>query len=169
MTDLFQQFQEFRKILCVCPRCRGLTRVSDLRLKVKGPSVLTWLDSHEKKEQILARKEEKFGEIEDKLREKATERGRREAEKVFNNAICSSLRALKLDPFDIKPILNPVDFIVFNGMTKKESISEIIFLTKKDGCPSLNSVRCQIKSVILKNKYDWQVARIDEKGCILFE
>ena len=169
MTDLFGEFQQFRRIICVCPICGDLVRVSDLRLKTKGPAVRTWLDDFEIKVKRLSKKEELFGEKEGKLREKAREKGRKEAEKAVRRAICPSLKALKLDPFDVKPILHPIDFVVFKGMNKKETISDIILLTKPYDCPSLNSIRRDIKTAVSKNKYDWQVARIDEKGNIKFE
>lgn len=169
MTDLFEEFQHFRRILCVCPSCGNLVRISDLRLKMKGPVVRTWLDDFERKEQKLSKKEKLFEEKEGKLREKAREKGRKEAKKMVNRAICSSLRALKLNPFDVKPILHPIDFVVFKGMTSEESISDIILLSKHYDCPSLNSVRHDIKIAVSKNRYDWQVARIDEKGNIKFE
>jgi predicted Holliday junction resolvase-like endonuclease len=38
--------------------------------------------------------------------------------------MCKALRVLKLDPFDVKPILNPIDFVVFKGMNKADSISD---------------------------------------------
>ncbi len=169
MTFLFKEFQEFRKILCVCPCCGELVRVSDLHLKVKGPTLKTWLDDYENKCQILKKKEGKFEEIEGKLRDKAHEKGRKEAQKVFNNAISPAFKALKYDPFDVKPILNPVDFVVFSEMNKKNCVSEIIMLSKKCINPQLNLIRKQVKIAINKNRYDWQVARIDEKGCISFE
>jgi len=43
------------------------------------------------------------------------------AERVFNQAILPSFKALKLDPFDMKPLLNPVDFVAFKGMTRKST------------------------------------------------
>jgi predicted Holliday junction resolvase-like endonuclease len=168
MTD-FEEFQLFRRILCVCPICGELVRVSDLRLKTKGPAVRTWLDDYEMEGLKLSKKERLFEEKESELREKAQEKGRKEAEKVFNRAICPSLKALKLDPLDVKPILHPIDFVVFKGMNKEESISDIILLSKPYNCPSLNLIRRDIKNVVSKNRYDWQVARIDEKGNIKFE
>ena len=169
MTQLFEEFQAFRRILCICPCCGDLVRVSDLKLKGKGAIAKTWLDKHQKKEQDMAKKAEKFGEREERLREIAREKGRKEAEKVFNNAILPSFKALKLDPFDVKPILNPIDFVVFDGMNKKENIKDVIFLSKMCKSHSLNSIRLQIKKVIADKKYDWQVARIDEAGGIIFE
>jgi predicted Holliday junction resolvase-like endonuclease len=169
MTELFEEFQLFRRILCVCPCCGNLVRVSDLRLKAKGTAIRTWLDDQEKKEQELIKRETRFEETEEKLRELAREKGREAAEKVFHRAICPSLQVLNLDPFDVKPILHPVDFVVFKGMTKEQSISDIILLTRQHNCPSLNPIREQIKTAISQHRYDWQVARIDEQGNIALE
>lgn len=169
MTDLFENLQEFRVILCVCPCCGELVRVSDLRLKTKHPAARTWLDDYESKSQTLGKKEEKFGEIEEKLRELAVERGRRAAEKVISSAMCPGLRSLKIDPFDIKPILNPIDFVVFKGMNAAKEISDIIMLCKDCDSHTLNSARKAVQTAVLKKNYDWQVARIGEEGNISFE
>lgn len=166
---LFEEFQQFREILCVCPDCGTIVRVSDLKLKIKGKAVKTWLDDYENKCKIMDTKEEKFEEIADKLREEAVSKGRKKAQTIFNKAISPAFRALKFDPFDIKPILNPIDFVVFKDMNEKEEINDIIFLSKKCNNSSLNNLRVQVRESIQKKKYDWQVARIDEEGKILFE
>jgi predicted Holliday junction resolvase-like endonuclease len=168
MSALFDEFQQFRRILCVCPCCGSIHRISDLKLKAKGRAGRTWLDDYEKEVQKLAQKEADFDDEEGELREAARERGRKQAQKVISRAICSSLKALKLDPFDVKPILHPVDFVVFKGMNEKESISDIMFLSREYGCPSLNALREQIKNAVQSKQYDWQVARIDKKGQISF-
>ena len=169
MNKLFSEFQEFRKILCVCPCCGELVRVSDLHLRTKGKLAKTWLDDYDKKERMLERKEEKFEERAQKLRELAVEKGRKAAQVAFNKAISPKLKALKLDPFDIKPILNPIDFVVFNGMNKSDSVSDIILLSKQIRNPELNQIRQQVRKSIVNNKYEWLVARIDSDGKIVFE
>lgn len=169
MNELLEQLQEFRKILCICPCCGEIVRVSDLHLKLKDTAIRTWLDEYEKKEQDLEKKEKVFDEKEEKLREIARDKGRKEAEKVFNKAILPSFKALKLDPFDVKPLLNPVDFVVFKGMNKTDSVSDIIFLSNEYKSPSLNLSRQQIEKAIVQKRYEWQVARIDEDCKIVFE
>lgn len=169
MINLFEEFQEFRKILCICPCCGDIVRMSDLRLKAKGPAARTWLDDYEKKSLAMAKKEEKFDEKEAKLREHAVEKGRKAAEEVINKAISPALKALKLDPFDVKPILNPIDFIVFKGMTKNDAVNDIMMLSKKINNSELNAIRGQVRKVILQKKYEWQVARIGEDGEIGLE
>lgn len=169
MTEFFKEFQEFRKILCICPCCNNIVRVSDLHLKTKGMVTKTWLDKFEEKERRLEKKEEIFQEKELKLREKAREKGRKGAEKIFNECISPKFKSMELDPFDIKPILNPIDFVVFKGMNKTDSVNDIVFLSKQINNPHLNQIRQQVKKVISQKKYEWQVARIDNQGMISFE
>ena len=165
----FEEFQEFRKILCVCPECGEIVRVSDLRLKTKGKVKKTWLDDYELRSDQMDLKEEEFNEIESKLRAAAVEKGRKKAQKVFNKAINADFRKMKLDPYDIKPILNPVDFLVFKDMNSKDAISDILFLSKQIENRNINLLRSQVKDVIEKKEYEWLVARINNIGQIKFE
>lgn len=167
--SLFEEYQLFRRILCVCPCCNQLVRVSDLRLKARGAAPKTWLDNYEAKDQALIKKEEAFEEQEAKLREEAREKARKEAEKAFYKAICPSLRKLKLDPFDVKPIFHPIDFIVFKGMSSLRAVSDIMLLTREHNCPLIDPIREQIRKAVAQNKYEWQVARIGETGTISIE
>jgi len=165
----FEEFQEFRKILCVCPECGDIVRVSDLRLKSKGIVEKTWLDDYKHRSLKMDKKEEEFSEIESALREAAVEKGRKEAQKVFSKAIKADFRKLKLDPYDIKPILNPVDFLVFKDMNSRGVISDIMFLSKKIKNQNINLLRAQVKKVIKNKNYEWLVARIDNTGQIELE
>ena len=169
MSTIFEEFGELRKILCICPCCGEIVRVSDLHLKVKKPLVKTWLDSYEAKLIQMNEKEEKFSEKEKQIRELAVKKGRIQAQKIVNKVVLPIFRKLKLDPFDVKPVLHPIDFIVFNGMTEKENIKDIIFLSKMSKFEALNAVRKQIKEAIANKKYTWQVGRIDDRGRLEFE
>ena len=169
MATLFEEFQEFRKILCVCPCCGEIVRVSDLRLRAKGRITRTWLDEHEKAHQKLNTEEQNLDEQEEKLRKIAHEKGRKQAAKVISKAICPALRALKLDPFDVKPILNPVDFVVFKGMNSTGTVSDIIMLSRQYDCPHLNAVRKQVENAVSRKKCDFQLAHVEENGQITFE
>ena len=35
----------------------------------------------------------------------------------------------KYNPYDIKPIIHPVDFVIFNG-DRDEQVKEVVFLSK---------------------------------------
>jgi predicted Holliday junction resolvase-like endonuclease len=165
----FEEFQEFRKILCVCPDCGKIMRLSDLKLKTKVETDTTWLDYYEYRERLISGREAEFDAIKGELREAARAEGRRQAEVVFNNAIKRDFRKMKYDPTDIKPVLNPVDFVVFQDMNKKDEITDLVFLSKKLKNPIINKLRTQVKTTIKKKKYEWLVARIDNEGKIEFE
>jgi predicted Holliday junction resolvase-like endonuclease len=169
MSLLSQEYQLFRRILCVCPCCNKLVRVSELKLKSKGKAPRTWLDDYDKSVSAITAKEGTFEEQEEKLREIARTKGRLQAEKAINKAMCKTLKTLKLDPFDVKPILNPIDFVVFNGMNKTKAVYDIMLLSRKHNCPSLDPIHKQIGNAIAKQRYDWQVARIEDNGNIIFE
>ena len=166
---LFEEFQGFRKILCVCPDCGRIVRLSDLKIKVKAEADNTWLDYYEYRKKLICDREAEFDAVKAELREAAVIEGRRQAEAVFNKAIKRDFRRMKYDPIDIKPVLNPVDFLVFKDMNKCEEITDLVFLSKKLDNPLINRLREQVKASVKNKSYEWLVARIDEEGKIEFE
>lgn len=166
---MLEEFQEFRKILCICPCCGEMVRVSDLKIKVKNKIEKTWLDKHEAKIIQLEKEKEEFSKIEMKIREQSVEKGRKAAEEVFNKCINPNFRSLKIDPYDLKPILHPVDFIVFKGMSKGNSIEEINFFSHETENDLIKNLRNQVHKAIENKDYDWRVARISEVGNIEFK
>lgn len=168
MSGIVNLFQFFRSILVICPCCGDLMRLGDLTLKYKGKAAKTWLDTYEGKVKGLEKKEMQFEEREQELREAAIERGRKQVPSIIHKSLSSEFRSFRYNPYDIKALLHPVDFIVFNGMTDNASVSDVVFLSKKAGNPELNKVRKSIESTVEKGNYSWQVARVDIDGKIEF-
>ena len=169
MINLFQEFQEFRKILCICPNCNRIVRVSDLHLKTKAPVTRTWLDEYNQKNMLMSKKEESFDEREKKIREKSREQGRKMADKVISKTIHPVFKELKADSADVIPICHPVDYLLFKGMTNKNEVSDIFLLSKKSSIPELKNLRKQISKAISKKSYSWNSCRIGNDGVIKFE
>ncbi|MFH0970557.1 MAG: Holliday junction resolvase-like protein [Candidatus Diapherotrites archaeon] len=169
MKGFGEEYQEFRKILCLCPCCDEIVRVSDLRIFTKTPTPKTWLDDYEKQMNVLEQNVESFEEKEANIRKIQIEKGQLGAEKVIRKAISPILKELKINPYDMKPILNPIDFVVFDGMTKNGTVDEILLLSKNLKNSPLNAQREQLNQVVKEKKYDWQIARIAENGTIHFE
>ena len=169
MNTLFQDFQEFRKILCICPCCDEIVRVSDLRIKARGPIVKTWLDSYEQKTIVQENKEEKFEQLEEKIRERNREVGRREAGKKIKGMLPQAISKMKINLSELIPIMHPVDFVLFQGMNEKKSISKISFISRTSKSPITQDLRNQVKNAVEHRKYSWQVGRIDDRGEIKLE
>ncbi len=169
MNDLLDVFQSFRRILCVCPCCGKMMRLSDLHLKYSGKAPKTWLDKHESKLLTLEKKEELFEEKESEMRKKSIERGRKQVPALINKCLNPQFRKLKYDPYDIKAIMHPVDFIVFDGLNKKEKVKNVTFLSMKTSNREQNIILESIRKTVNKKKYDWKVARIAIDGKVDFE
>ena len=168
MKDFIDAFQSLRKILCVCPCCGEILRVSDLHLQYKGKVAKTWLDNYELDLVSLAEKEQKFEEKEDELREKAIERGRAKVPQLIKNCLCTDFKALSYDPYDMKAIMDPVDFVVFDGLNEGKAVKNVTFLTRTPSA-IMRPVIESLKTAVDNGSYDWKVARISTAGKVEFE
>ena len=61
MTDSFiDTFQQLKTILCICPHCRSMLRLSDLNLRDKRKAPTTFLDEYELKGKKIDKEDEKI-------------------------------------------------------------------------------------------------------------
>ena len=146
-----------------------MMRLSDLHLKYLGKAPRTWLDRHESKLLTQEKKEMLFEEKEGKMREKSIERGRKKVPKLIKKCLCPEFKKLRYNPYDIKAIMHPVDFIVFDGLNDKIEVKNVTFLTKKASNQDQNAILKSIRKTIEKKNYDWKVARITMNGKVNFE
>ncbi len=167
-SSLLESFQSFRTILCVCPCCGQIRRLSDLKLRYAGKAPSTWLDKLDEKSLALDDKEALFEEKEAKMREAAAERGRKKVDVILRKCMAKDLACLKFNPYDIKTIMHPVDYVVFDGLNDGE-MNKIVFLSKSSASPPLVTLRNQIQKSIENKAYDWKVARVDITGKISYE
>ncbi len=167
--DVVSLFQSFRTILCVCPHCGDILRLGDLHLRYKGAAPHTWLDTYDSKVQLLDRQTELFEEKERKLHDAAVERGRAKVPKMICRCVDEDIAGLNYDPYDIKPLLHPVDFVVFNGLNDGRKLEDITFLSRRTRIEFLAKIRQSLESAIDHEKYDWRVARVSLDGRVQFE
>jgi len=176
MTDSFiDTFQQLKTILCVCPHCRSMLRLSDLNLRDKRKAPQTFLDEYdlkqkslEKKDEKIENKESKFAEKVKTIKDKAVQRGRSKVLKTVLNSMDDYFTKMKYNPYDIKPILHPVDFVIYEGMNEKK-MNDVVFLSKKTTNPYINKLHMSINEIVNKESYDFKIARIDIDGNVKFE
>lgn len=169
MNQTMETFQLFRKILCVCPCCQQIHRLSDLRLKYAGKTEKTWLDEYDSKIIKLEEKEAEFEEKEQGMRDKAAERGRKKVDEIINSSIDSDLSRFRYNPYDIKAIFHPVDFVVFSGLNNAEEVDDVTFLCKNQKQNDLIKIQKDVEKAINLAKYDWKIARVGTGGKIEYE
>jgi len=137
-----------------------------MRLRYRGAAPKTWLDTYDVKINSLERKESLFDEKESELRERAAEKGRRKVPTMIRRSMQSEFSKLPYNPYDIKALLHPVDFVVFDGLERKEDIRQIVFLSKATENAQLNRMRDSVREIVERRDYDWKVARVSVDGKI---
>lgn len=152
MSDALDLFNQFKIILCLCPHCSSLLRLSQLHLRSDVPSQKTWLDEYDLKKIKLGNKEEKISQKEyeqeeliEEKRKKAVQRGRTKVVSIVLNSLhpTSSKMLKKYNPFDVKPITHPVDFVIFNGDYEAKRL-DIVKKRFRKSCFSQKNQKIQI-------------------------
>ena len=169
MNDsVLDAFNHFRTILCMCPECNNIMRVSDMKLRLHGKAAHTWLDSFEGRTEKLEKQEEKFELEESALREEAKKRGQSRAKRLVKKSMSDELAKLKFNPYDIKAILHPVDFAIFNGM-KDDMVRDITLVSKATRNPYMTRLHRGVRDAVKTESYDWSLVRVSQDGSVKFE
>lgn len=163
MENLAEIFSQLKIINCMCPKCETIMRVSELQLRSKEKTEKTWLDTFESQQKKLDAQEEKFDEEEQSIREKAVQQGRLQVPKLVNKSLNEEFAKLKYDPYDVKAILHPIDFVAFNGMNKGQ-VEDVTLLSNKSANPYMKSLHSAIAEAVKNKSYDWKVLRVSQDG-----
>ena len=175
MADsLLDIFQQLKTVLCLCPHCSSLLRVSQLHLRSTVAAPRTWLDDYDdqikklqNKSDSVATKEDKLHSQEEEMREKSRERGRKRVVSTVLKSMDDYFSKKKYNPYDIKPIIHPVDFVIFNGDHDKQ-VNEVVFLSKKSKNPNLAALQKSVDECVEKKNYDFKTAKISNEGKVTF-
>lgn len=62
------------------------------------------------------------------------------------------LNSFRFNHNDCRSIFNPIDYVIFDGLTETGTVKKIYFVDIKTGYASLSSRQKEIKSLILSNK-----------------
>ena len=113
MTNEFSTFYNTRQsILCSCPKCNAILRLSQLYIVSEAKEKKTWLDDYEEK---VRKFQEKQGVVEQEasaIKDAAVKRGREQVPKMVISSLSDKVVSTKYDPYDIKPINHPIDYII---------------------------------------------------------
>jgi len=185
-TSTFEMFHQARRILCKCPECDEISRLSEIRIKSGKKSKPTWLDEYEESVNDYYTENDEFERTKKDEQKKRTAIGRKQVKKDIKKIMKKSLisnyqKIINYNPYDIKVIGNPVDLVVFDGatniknktadkikLTEKDVVKEVVLLSKKTSNQYLEKLHKSIDEVIQNKEYEWMTANVLE-GNIEFE
>lgn len=169
MTLSFEQaFNQMKIIHCMCPKCNDIMRTSDLRLSSSVETERTWRDAFDSEVMDLSNKKAEFDAKKKQMLEEARERGGKQVPKIVNKILKKNFTKLNYNPYDIKSILHPIDFVTFDGM-KKDQIKKVVLLSDKAANPHLQGIHEMISDAVKNRSYDWQVLRLSNDGGVKYE
>jgi predicted Holliday junction resolvase-like endonuclease len=143
-----------------------MVRASELHLSAQGKSPKTWLDDYEAELGRLEKRKEEFEANVADIKNKAIERGRKKVVERATSCLDSSISCFNYDPYDIKALFHPVDFVVFNGLNAGQGLEDITLLTRvRRG----DAIQKSVAKAVKDKSYSWKVARVSEEGGVEFE
>ncbi|MDA8010629.1 MAG: hypothetical protein MPK75_13135, partial [Alphaproteobacteria bacterium] len=128
----------------------------------------TWLDRYDGKMEEMEGRVEEFEEEASAIKAEAIERGRKAVPRIVARYVRKEFASLGYDLYDIKPVLDPVDFVIFNGMNRND-VRGVDLLAASAGGTHLAGIRAGIREAVDSKSYEWGVLRCKEDGTAEFE
>lgn len=95
---------------------------------------------------------------EKEIREDAVKRSRLVLGGKFIEQLAPYLPGFKYDPTDARFVGSPIDFIVFDGLSKGEP-GKIVFVEVKSGESRLSKKERKVKEIVERKKVEWEEFR----------
>ncbi len=159
-TILISELQRDRRFKATCPACMEDFALSDAVLFAAGseppPGVLAVLTA------IRARIRERKAALRES-RERMTKRARRTAEAVnlglIVEKIVPSFPSFAYEAGDCRAMFEPIDYLVFSGLTARNQVDALYFVEVKSGNARLTGSQQSIKKVVEDGTVQFRVTR----------
>lgn len=167
MSQFFLWFKEMKQLYGFCPCCGELFRLSDATIFTQTLPPHTPFDRLNAQRDRLVKQEERFEECKDQIEEEATKRGQRRAARQLRK-LSPYLYDSAANPNDVKVIFDPVEYLVFRGLTARHcTLIELV------DHPAETSQREQAQESIARaikaGNIEWQTFRVQPNGTITQE
>ncbi len=159
--------RELQSVLCICPCCGELFRLSEGRLFYASAPRRTWFDDLQREKERLQRAEDRFEEE----RQKLGEMSRQSVERKLRRALRERdpvLTPRGYYPKDARPLLDPVDFVVFDGMNLRGRVREVVLLDHVAEDRGRERVQTSLERALERGNLGWSVVRVGEDGQVRF-
>lgn len=147
--QLLDLLRKDRRFFGTCPSCETEFRIADAELfPIKGPlPEAAVARALEIRTQLKLRRAELK-----EQKHRMTERAEKTVESVnvgkIVEKIVPSFRSFSYSASDCRALFEPIDYVVFRGMTKTRAIEQVTFVDVKSGAAKLTKRQREIKSAI---------------------
>ena len=167
MSRFLLWFKEMKQLYGFCPCCHELFRLSGADLFIKERAPRTPFDELAATRARLDKQIERFEERESEIRQDAKNRGHKKAARQLRK-ITPHLYDRAVNPKDIKVLFDPVEYLVFHGLTK-ERCTLIELVDHPAESPQRERAQCSIDAAIKAGNIEWQTFRVELDGRVSAE
>lgn len=151
MNILAKTIDGIQEVLAICPCCGEIFRLVEGKFTFpqKTPATCQYLDlvalerTVSGQEGRLTSAEERFEKVLRARRQKLVELGRRRAKRKLRR-IDPTFSANDIDPQDVKVIFDPVEYLIFHGLSSERGVNLVEFVSR---APSSKSEEAVVKSI----------------------
>ena len=165
-NSLSSYFDQVAKIAGICPCCGHVFRLGDARPFKRTPRQPTVLDQIESQQARIDAALEKLEQAEQELRESARLGGLTAAKRKLR-LIDRVFSAAKLDPHDVKVLFDPVEYIVFDGMSRGK-LKRVLLLAEEPISTECRKSQDAVAKAVGARNFLFRTLRISKDGdCVM--
>jgi predicted Holliday junction resolvase-like endonuclease len=75
--------------------------------------------------------------------------------------LAPTMQDFRFDRNDCRSLFDPIDYVIFEGLSKKGSVSKILFADIKTGTARLQNKQKEIRNLVEKKKVDWDTYKTE--------
>jgi predicted Holliday junction resolvase-like endonuclease len=157
-SDLVSKLTRDKRLFGTCPHCGEEFRLdaADLFSLKDGFSEAALARIKEMKAELIERRRELK-----KTRDRMTTRSRITAESVnlgkILEKIAPSFKSFQFEAHDCRSLFEPIDYMIFSGLSKTETVEALVFLDVKSGGARLTNMQKEIAAVVEKGRVEVDV------------
>jgi len=163
-SELANLLGQFGHVMAICPDayCGEIFRLSEARPYPKDRKPHSILDDIDRENERIDNAVERLEEREADLRAQAKAQGLKNAKRrlIKVDPIFSGSR---LDPQDVKVIFDPVEYVVFDGMSKNK-LRRILFIGHEPRNKSAERILGSITKSVKSGNVEFKTLRVREDG-----
>jgi predicted Holliday junction resolvase-like endonuclease len=167
MTRFLIWFEEVKKLYGFCPCCGELFRLSEADIYSKTPPPRTDFDELEFRRGQLENMIDRFEAKKEAIEAEATKKGQAKARRKLRK-IAPYLYDRAVVAQDMKVIFDPVEYLVFHGLTEKKC-TLLEFVDHPAETKEREKAQRSIQTAISGGNVEWQTFRVQSDGNIVKE
>ena len=162
MSDPLLFIRESRHIFDVCPICGVVHRLNDLQIARKGRYPPDWFDKIEERHDRLVMRLTALESRKKEYQQAAIEQAEAVELPKLLQKVAPTFIKWKTNPRDVRTIFNPVEFLIFDGLSSGEGVRSVSLVHVGERTGVIRA----IEKAIEQKEFGWKTLHVDDYGTV---